>query len=294
MATNFKESTATRSGFTDWIFAADGSAFQCEAGSYHVTVIRVRKNDDFDYLYCQRNYRGSGIVRSENFEYAGICRKLDGMIFDTLYNIQDVWNNEGRSREALHENLKRTVREAVEVAVNNDRRSLAVTEITDERQRESLTHFEKYAAAGNARAAYLSGEHDTFTFQCRYNPERWTEDSLLEYLLNPAEYAAKEVATYMDTHQEDMLSDFLAADMVAAEYAKILENPLNPIHRVKRIMAAVDACSAKTVTVTVCIDDIDFTFKADAGQFRRDCTDSYSGYHIAAAADRQEGTFDFL
>jgi hypothetical protein len=38
----------------------------------HYTIIRVRKNANFDYLYSQGTYNGDSIERSGNFEYAGI------------------------------------------------------------------------------------------------------------------------------------------------------------------------------------------------------------------------------
>jgi hypothetical protein len=52
-------------------------------------------------------------------------------------------------------------------------------------------------------------------------------------------------------------------------------------------MGAMNASSAKTVNVTICKNDIDFTFKAEADQFRRDCESHYSDWNIVAA-DRRE------
>jgi hypothetical protein len=292
-----EEKTAMQGRFSDWLAegrlpdVADGGAFECTAGSYHITVIRVRKNRDFDYLYCQRQYHGAGIERGDKFDYAGIYCKRDGLFYDGQYDVRELSDN-GRSAEVLREELKQAVRRAVEADVGNDRNNLRVTELSDERERENMTYFQKHTAPGSARAAYLSGEYEdggdfAFTFRCHYNPDNWTEESLLAYILDPAQYAAAEATVEADSHQEDMLSDFLRADMVAAEYAVILENPLNPVHRVKRIMAAVGATSAKTVNVTICKDDVEFTVKAEAGQFRRDCGSNYSDWHIVAA-DRRE------
>ena len=270
----------------------DGGAFECGVSGYHTTVIRVRKAEDFDYLYCQRQYRGTSIERGDKFEYAGIYCKRDGRVYDGQYDIRELLEGDGRSKEALREALKRAVQEAVESAIGNDRRNLRVSALTTERERDSLARFQEYTARDNARAAYLSGKYADgasydFTFRCHYDPEHWTEDSLLAYILDPARYAAVEAAAYLDSHQEDMLSDFLRADMVAAEYAAILENALNPIHCIKRIMRALNASSAKTVNVTIRKDDKVFTFKAEAAQFRRDCTSHYHYWSILAA-DRRE------
>jgi len=293
-----EERTKLQGRFADWLAegrlsaGTDGGDFTCKAGGYHITVIQVRKNDDFDYLYCQRQYNGAGIERGDKFDYVGIYCKRDGFLYDGQYDIRELADNEGRSKEALREALKRAVREAVEAAVGNDRFNLRVSELATERERNGLADFQKYTAPGKARAAYLGGEYDTgggfaFTFRCHYDPEAWTEDSLLAYILDPARYTAAEAAAYIESRQEDMLSDFLQADMVAAAYSALLSNPLNPVHRVKRIMTAVRASSAKTVTVTICKDDIDFTFKTEAAEFRRDCPYYYHEWHIAAA-DRRE------
>jgi len=293
-----EERTEPQGRFADWLAedrlpaGADGGAFTCKASGYHITVIRVRKNDDFDYLYCQRQYNGAGIERGDKFDYVGIYCKRDGLLYDGQYDIRALADTEGRSNEALRAELKRAVRQAVEVAVGNDRRNLRIAELSTERERESLADFQRYTAPGQARAAYLNGEHDdnggfAFTFRCHYKPADWTEESLLTHILDPAQYTAAEAAAYMETHQEDMLSDFLQADMVAAEYAALLGNPLNPVHRLKRIMAALNASPAKTVNVTACINDVELTFKAEAAQYRRDCGSHYSDWNIVAA-DRRE------
>ena len=287
-----EEKAVLQGRFADWLAGADTRAFTCQTDSYHVTVIRVRKSEDFDYLYCQRHYNGNGIEREDKFGYVGIYCKRDGLVYDGQYDIRALTDTESRGTETLRAELKRAVREKVEAAIGNDRRNLRIAELSTERERNGLAEFQRYTAPGKARAAYLSGEYDdgdgyVFTFRCQYAPGNWTEDSLLAYILDPAGYAAAEAAAYIADHQEDMLSDFLQADMIAAAYAVIMSNPLNPVHRVKQIMKAVSATSAKTVNVTICKDDIDFTFKAEASQFRSDCTSHYSDWNIVAA-DRKE------
>jgi hypothetical protein len=188
--------------------------------------------------------------------------------------------------------LKGLVRQAVEATIGNNRENLHVTEITNARGRDDLEHALKYSAPSKARTAYLSGDHDDderipLVFRCNYSPERWTEDSLLAYILDPAGYIATEAGAYIESKQEEMLSDFLFADAVAAEYRALVDNPANPVHRVKRIIAAVSGSSAKTITVTIHKDNIDFTFKAEAAEFRSDCTSTYHEWNIKAA-DRRE------
>ena len=270
--------------------------FECQTGVYHNTLLRVRKNVDFDYLYIQRQYNGTGIKRDDNFEYAGVFCKRNGRIYDAQYKIKDLFDNwdvlQARDAEVLQKQLEATVREAVEAAIGNDRDNLQITELSSERELQGLEDFKKYTAAERARKAYLNSDDEddkdfTFTYSCDYHSDRWTEDSLLAYILNPEVYVNAEAKAYIDSHQEAMLSDFLESDMVAAAYKEIMDNPSYPVHRVKRIIRAVSASSAKTVTVTIRKDGKDFTFKTEAHPFRSDCTSSYNDWNIVAA-DRRE------
>ena len=269
--------------------------YTCEAGGYHNNLIRVLKNKDFDYLYIQRH--SVGIKRDVKFEYAGIYCKQNGLVYDGQYALRALFVDldalEAHGADALYECLKTAVRSTVESIVSNDRNNLRITELSSEQWLKELSQFQEYTARENARRAYLHNEDDSSsggfvsTFCCRYNPERWTEDSLLEYILDSESYVRDEAREYINSHQEVMLFDFLKGDMVASEYEKLIENPSNPVHCIKRIMRAVSASPAKTISVTIRKDGIEFTFKAEAREFRLDCTSYYSDWNFVAA-DRRE------
>lgn len=283
-------SNEVRIEFMGWLASTYNGNFGYAVGNFHTIIIRVCKNEDFDYLYAQRQYQSSEIERRSNFEYAGMYCKRDRRLYDVQYEIRGLADDKVRSVEALKADLKQAVRRAVEERINNDRRNLQITELSTERKINDLAYYIEHTAWRDAREAYLHDEHDTgfsFSFQCCYRPNAWTEDSLLTYILDPVQYVTVEAEKYISSHQENILSAFLEADMAAAEYAAILGNPQHQTHTVKRIMAAVKASAAKMVTVTIHKDDIDFTFKAEAHQFRQDCTAWYGAWYIAAA-DRRE------
>ena len=270
--------------------------FEYQTDGCHNTLIRVRKNADFDYLYLQRLYNRAGIKRDNGFEYAGIFCKRNGRIYDGHYKLRDLFDDPDalitREAEFLQKQLEAAVREMVEAAVGNDRNNLRIAELSSKQDLEKLEQYKNYYSKEQARKAYLGGDDEDdegflFTYSCHYHPDRWTEDSLLAYILDPEGYVRTEAEAYIDSHQEAMLSDFLESDMVAAAYQEIIDNPSYPVHRVKRIIRAVSATSAKTVTVTIRKDGRDFTFKTEAAQFCSDCTGHYSDYNIVAA-DRRE------
>ena len=273
--------------FAAWLAAPSGTAFTFTLKQCIHTVIRVRKNADFDYLYFQRNYNADGIERRDSFQYAGMYCGRDGLVYDRQHGIEELTEG-GRGAGQLMGRLEADVRGAVEAAIGNNRNNLTVKELTTERNLERLDHFVKHGAAARARELFLQGGHDgAFPFCCDYSPVQWTESSLLEYILDPPGYAAREAAAYMETHQEAMLDEFLTNDALAAEYAAIAGNPRHPAQRVKRILDATCTTAAKTLRVTICKDDVDFSFKVEANDLRRDCGSSYAPWRIAAA-DRRE------
>ena len=286
-------SMGSRGVLADWL-AGTGPYMHKVKGS-QFTLMRVRKNEKFDYLYIHRN--STGIERGNKFEYAGVYCRRNGLVYDCSYTARDLFDDanaqDARSTDSLFKYLKSAVRSAVELAIGNDRDNLYITELSSERMLEDLARFQGNSAISDARKIYLgsnaggaSGDY-AFIFQCNYRPEQWTEDSLLAYILDPDEYVRTEAKKYTDSHQEVMLLDFLKGDMVAAAYEGFIENPLNPIHNVKRIMQAVSASPAKTITVTIRKGGVESTFKTEANEFRSDCTSTYSNWRIMAA-DRHE------
>ena len=64
-------------------------------------------------------------------------------------------------------------------------------------------------------------------------------------------YAEQEAERYWFENQEAMYLQFLEQDARDAEQAAIAENPQNPVHIVRQIMAVMNTSGAKTVNVDV-------------------------------------------
>lgn len=275
--------------FTQWLASGDSNACHLQVGRDWYIILRVEKNADFDYLFSECQYRETGLTRQCSFDYSGIYCKRDGLIYNGQYNLRDVYGEdvENRSAEKLFELLKKEVRQLVERRIGNDRRNLRAAEITGERDQRELEHYRKYGAARDARDSYLSGgDVSDIAFRCRYEPDRWTEDSLLDYILDPDGYTQREVEAYLEAAQEDILLQFLENDALIAAYQALVERPESPVHIVKKIMDAMNASSAKMVNVTIRKEGEAFTFKTEAAELRRDCTNHYSTWNIAAADRR--------
>lgn len=255
---------------------------------YH--LVKVEKNEDFDYLYCQKEYSGKELARGGTFEYAGIFCRSDGELYDGQHDLRDLAgeDTEERSARQLRENLQRNVCQLVESAIGNDRRNLQITELSNPELLRRLQNEQNYYAKNTAREHFLdTAAFEPPTFRCLYDAKNWTEDTLLSYILDPPGYAAKEATAYMAEHQEEMLFDFLCNDAELAEYQALVADTDNPVHIVKKIMAAMNHTSAKTVNVTINKDGEEFTFKTEARELRRDCTDHYHVWNIVAEDRRK-------
>lgn len=278
--------------FTSWLSSEDRGWCGFQDKGYFYIVIRVEKTPDFDYLFCQRRYREEGLLRDSAFKYAGIYCKRDGLLYDAQYELKGIEHELGtmadKSAPFLLEQLKKAVRQKVETVIGNDPANLSITELTD---KDILTRMEyacKHYAKEEARRRYLDTvDFEPPVFCCGYEPERWTEDSLLAYILDTESYAQKETADYIAAKQEDMLYSFLYNAAVLREYQAIKADTENPVHTVKKIMAAMQTTSAKTVNVTICKDGIEFTFKTEAHVLRGDCQSYYNTWCMTAA-DRRE------
>ena len=281
--------------FTAWLASQRPDPFFYQEFNMHYTIVRVPKTADFDYLYCQKNYSEQGIRRGENFEYAGIYCKRDAGIYDAQYDIRSLGELEGMLRGGagrLMNRLEADMRPVVEAIVDNDRGKLEATEL-DQYQAQRLAQFSGQSAATAARRAYLCGEDGSFPYRCEYSPPQWTEESLLDYILDPAQYVQWEAEGYLHGHAEDALLTFLENDVLREEYRLIIENPHHRAHYIKRIIDAATTTAAKSFRVTIRRDGTELTFKADANQFRHDCEYSYQMYN-SPAAERQkfERAFD--
>lgn len=278
--------------FSAWL--SSGSAGPCcfQGKVYNYTLIRVEKNACFEYLYCQEQYDNKNTIRNGNFEYAGIYCRKDGLLYDAGDDLIRIAENpevlKARTAATLLAQLGKAVREKVEKAIGNDRDNLQIKELTDGMLLRDLEYVHQYGAAQDARKYYLDAadsEHQEFS--CKYIPAQWQEETLLSYIADPEKYIWEQAEDYIARNQEKMLYDFLCRDAVLKEYRALLADTKNPVHLIKKISAVITATFAKTVNVTIRKNGIEFTFKTEASDLRRDCGAYYSTWNIVAADRRK-------
>ena len=278
--------------FSAWLAGNEAGAFTYCENDFHHIVIKVQKNNDFDYLYSQRSYRCDTIQRSTKFEYAGIYCRHDDMIYDYQYEIRTLAESpeaaKSLSAKQLLIRMQAEVCEAVEAIIGNDRSKLRVKSLKSQRDLDDLEYVKEHGAASTARDLFLSGvDGSAPEYRCPFSQPCWSEDSLLEYILNPEGYVSRMAAAYISENQDAILLAFLKNDAVSKAYIALAGNTRHTAHYIRKIMTAVNSITAKTVRVTIRKDGKEFTFKTDADDLRRDCGFTYGTWHIAAQ-DRRE------
>lgn len=266
--------------FTNWLYSGDTNPCYLNRRMDTLIIIRLEKNKNFDYLFCQENYNYSGI--SDNpFQYVGIYCKQNISLYDIQRKLKDIVGNfesmEDKSKKSLLEQLKETFRHKVEDFINNDRNNLQITELKNSELLERLKETEVDARKSACKFYF---DDRSIIYRCFYIKHDWEEDSLLEYILDPDNYAQKEAETYISKHQEDILYSLLCNDMIRKEYETILKDTKNPVHIIKKIRDAMNNTSAKTVNITILKNDIEFTFKAEVNYLRGFPEDSYKPYNL--------------
>lgn len=281
--------------FTNWLASENKSPLFLKENSYKYIILKLEKNKDFDYLYCQKRWNNSSAAYREPFIYVGIYCKRNNLLYDVPYEFRDLVPESENiaSKNVLLNQMEKIVRCKVENIINNDRHNLEITQLTDKSLLEDLEMFYTYYSKREARNYFLNNEElEPMVFQCSYTSKAWTENGLLEYILDSDGYAQKEAMSYIRENQQEILYSFLCNDAIQKEYEVIQKDIKNPVHTIKKIMATMKTTSAKTVKVTIHKDDVEFTFKTKTDDLCRDCIYNYSTWDIIAAdRHRFEQTF---
>ena len=159
--------------FLSWLGHAGSHTCMIQNAGTTYYFVRVQKNEDFDYLYCQRQYSGKGLARGGTLKYAGIFCRRDVELYDAQYDVQGLAGEDTQERGAgqLRENLRQAVRRLVEAAVANDRRNLQITELSDPELLRKLKNEQDYYSTWNIVAADRRKFEQRFGRHAEYYPQ---------------------------------------------------------------------------------------------------------------------------
>ncbi len=257
--------------------------------SYRV-YMRIPKNDNFDYLYGMSSFYSDSIKRNEQFYYKGIYSKIDGLIYDSNgeFRILAPELEYPQRLSEMADEVSKAVGKLIEERLADDCSNLDIHELTDDSCIKSVDDYRKYSAESDARKSYIFGDDaSSISFKCLYDFDGWNENNLLTYLSDKDSFIHTEAEKYWNEKQEYMLTQFMKHDLLKAELERIESLGDSTIDRIRKIRQAVELSFAKSVTVTVCKDGEEMSFRTDTSELKDDPGSYYSTWHIAAP-DREK------
>lgn len=179
------------------------------------------------------------------------------------------------------------VNAAVQTKIGDDRTQLDIKGVSSPELRLELERYLKSGAHEDAVHSFFSRSKPDGRFHSSYEARYWKDDALLAYLTSPDQYVSAEAEQYIQNCKEKILAGFIKTDALLSEYAHIMEDPGNDLHRIRSITEAVQDCGTSVVTVTVQNQHGTMTLQLPA--------DSLAGYrdHVDWAAIGAEDRWRF-
>lgn len=273
--------------FKKWLEDELYSPLVIESGrSTNTLLIKIAKNDNFDYLYQQTYYHSSHIERDEHLVFGGMYCKKDRQVYCAYNHLKQVvpeyeW---GPGKFEMSEEMTKKVCQMINESVNSNPDIYSTRRPITEESEKYMNRYNEHIAPNLARRNFLAGNHSSeIEYNCRYEFKGWTEENLLEYILEPQVFMDNELEGYLSAHIEDILVDLRENECLKEYLQEIEEMEDCPLLRIKNIISAVKSSEAKTVKVTILKDDKDFSFKVSADVFYSDPNPSYTRWNIAAS-----------
>ncbi len=279
------------SKFKQWLNDESYKPFILEQGQKTKTLIlKIAKNDNFDYLFSQTFYHGSHIERDEHLSFIGMHCKKDNQVYCAYHQLKSMFPEfeESKGQYKMAEEVQQLVRQSIIDAVNSNPEIYSTIRPIDEQTQAYLDNFNERTVKGYARENFLAGiSSENIEWECYYQFGGWHEDDLLEYILNPQEFVISERDKYLEENLQEILLGLREIESLREHIKAIEELDDSPIHRVKAIREAINKSSAQTARVTILKNDIEFSFKTSTDTLRRDPQYTYSRWDISSP-DRRE------
>lgn len=220
-------------------------------GQESAHLVKLPKTEDIDYIYGlpgRKQLRDNLYFCGVYFHSSKILRLADSILQKIVDGLTP---EECADPRELARTLTDQVNTAVETMIGDDRTRLDVQEVTSPELRLELERYLKFGAHEDASHSFLSRSKPDGRFHSGYETRYWKDAALLAYLSNPEQYVSAEAERYIQSRKENILAGFIKTDALLAEYARIMEDPGNDLHRIRSISEAVQDCGTSAVTVTV-------------------------------------------
>ncbi len=266
--------TVTRRHLQHWLVRGPASLMLQDLDDRPVCpLVKMNQSPGIDYLYHVPLQNGT-ITWGRAPAFIGVYKLTNGGN-STLYltpefagssicQQAELVSPDWKGRPTMKEEISQRVGQYIDNVIANDRHNLTVRELTSWPE---LMEYKDYLAGGaktDAEEKVFCGDEPDGQFRHGYAMEQLPEDTFLAYLRSPKDLVKAEAEQYMLVNQEDFLLQFLKKEALMAEYRTLMQDPDNPLHRMREISQAVKASGAKTASVTIQRDGKELAFKAEA------------------------------
>ena len=282
--------TVTCDGFHHWLLCAKTPATVHMEKEPSALLIKLEKSPSVLYLYRTPTVQDRGISWNNSMLFCGVYNKQN----QALYLTKDALSifTDGQIRlvttvePSMTDEICSRINQRVEETIANDRNNLSVREVIGWQAVRKLKEYLEDGARRESLDLFFSNSGPDGQFHSGYTLDNLPEAAFMAWLQDPEGFIQTEADQHIKVNQEKFLLQFLKNDALAAEYQVIVQDPDNPLHRVKAISEAIKTSGAKTVTVTVQKDGGELSFRTGTTPLRGRYN-SYNTSHIAAF-DRQE------
>jgi len=249
--------TITHGNFQKWLVWGKSSLTFLDRDNQPVCpLVKVDLMPDLEYLY-HTPFRNGCVTWNLPPEFIGVY-KLDNDGNNVLYLTPEFAGSsmctqaglvspEWKDRPTIAKEISTKVGEYVDSVIANDRRNLAVTEVSGWTAVQELRNYQEYGAKKEAEQRFFEDRPPDGQFRHGYTLDELPEAAFLAYLQAPEDFVKTEAERHMENNQEAFLLQFLKTEALLAEYQSLVQDTGSPLHRAKAIMQTVKGCEAEGV-----------------------------------------------
>ncbi len=279
----------SRNDFQRWLGLGTAPLTICQGEKDIATFTRLEKSPAVDYLYRAAVGQDGSISWNSDLIFCGVYDRRNRALYLTEESLPFLTIGQSPfvtlTVPSMAGEISGRVNQCVEDIIANDRNNLPVRELSEWKKRD-IQYYRDYGAKEEAVRLFFEGKEPDAQFRSGYTLDVLPEAAFMAWLQDPETYIQTEAEQYIKLHQEDMLLQFQKNDALQTEYQALTRDTGNPIHRMKAVTDAVKASGAKTVTVTLQKDGVEFAFKAEAASLT-----GHRNFYLSsdiAAQDRRE------
>lgn len=250
--------------------------------------IKIPKRENFFYLFCQWHNKSPEAESGHDFEYAALYNKQDGLVYNAGLDFQETFPEAatGPKISRLSKTVNESIRTRLEDFVAQNQPDLSMRKVSEKGLAE-LEDYKKYQLEKDIQRYFLKGLGNSEDENQRYYDHEWTEEDLLDYLEDADGYIERTAEKIWSKRREAILLQRQRRALIKTGVEELEKESDSPLHRQRKILLSMRNSPAKTVSVTIHKNGVEYTFKTTAAELCRETVASYSTYPMPAK-DREQ------